>query len=142
MHPFKVESPLDKDEDPMKREEWILELGKLLSAEQRTEDLQRMISTSRPFLVTLGKAKAARIIRDLVDLCLKISQDGDVRIALVEESVDWATSQNHNFLRHALQARLTRLFNDLKRFSKALVSGMLQFVGTVLSSCFSYQTYR
>jgi len=115
-----VESPLESGEDPKKREDSIIELGNMLSRNKRTNDLSKMIEVTRPFLVTLGKAKAARMVRDLVDLCLKIDQDGDIKVALVEESIGWATGQNHNFLRQALQARLIRLLNDLGRYPKAL----------------------
>jgi 26S proteasome regulatory subunit N6 len=95
----------------------------MLSRNKRTNDLCQMIEITRPFLVTLGKAKAARMVRDLVDLCLKIDQDGDIKVGFVEESIQWAKEQNHNFLRQALQARLVRLFNDLQRYAKALQQG-------------------
>jgi len=115
-----VNSPLQDGENLEKREESIIELGQILSRSKRTQELCQMIEVVRPFLVTLGKAKSARMIRDLVDMCLKIDQDGEIKIALVGESIQWATTQNHVFLRQALQARLIRLFNDLKRYLKAL----------------------
>lgn len=111
-----------------KREEAIIDLGNILSRNKRTNELCQMIEVTRPFLVTLGKAKAARMVRDLVDLCLKIDQDGDVKVELVEESIQWATTQNHNFLRQALQARLIRLFNDLERYPKALQRGKFRLL--------------
>jgi len=115
-----VKSPLQNGENLEKREESIIELGQILSRNKRTQELCQMIEVARPFLVTLGKAKAARMVRDLVDMCLKIDQDGDIKVALVGESIQWATTQNHVFLRQALQARLIRLFNDLERYPKAL----------------------
>lgn len=77
---FLVESPLKTGEDLKKREDSIIELGNILSRNKRTNELCQMIEVTRPFLVTLGKAKAARMVRDLVDLCLKINQDGDVKV--------------------------------------------------------------
>jgi 26S proteasome regulatory subunit N6 len=75
-----VESPLENGEDLKKREDSIIELGNILSQNKRTNELSKMIEVTRPFLVTLGKAKAARMVRDLVDLCLKIDQDGDIKV--------------------------------------------------------------
>ncbi|KAI6214775.1 putative 26S proteasome regulatory subunit rpn-6.1 [Aphelenchoides besseyi] len=115
-----VQTPVQNEEDIKKREDSIIELGSMLVRNKRTHELRHMIEVTRPFLVALGKAKAAKMVRDLVDMCLQIDQDGDVKIELIEESIEWATAQNRNFLRQTLQARLVRLLNDLQRHPQAL----------------------
>lgn len=98
-----------------------MELGNILAQNKQTEELRNMIEQTRPFLVSLGKAKAAKLVRDLVDLCLKIDdQDGDIKVGLVKECIQWATEQNRTFLRQTLTARLVRLYNDLQRYTQAL----------------------
>ncbi|CAI2347813.1 unnamed protein product [Caenorhabditis sp. 36 PRJEB53466] len=116
-----VKSPASNDDDIKKKEESIMELGNMLAQNKQTEELRKMIEQTRPFLVSLGKAKAAKLVRDLVDLCLKIEdQDGDIKVGLVKECIQWATEQNRTFLRQTLTARLVRLYNDLLRFTQAL----------------------
>lgn len=115
-----VTSPIRGEEDIKKREEGIMKLGNLLASSKRTHELRQMIEETRPFLIALGKAKAAKLVRDLVDMCLKIDQDGDIKIELVQESIQWAAAQNRNFLRQTLQARLVKLYNDLGRYPQAL----------------------
>lgn len=116
-----------------------MELGNILAQNKQTEELRNMIEQTRPFLVSLGKAKAAKLVRDLVDLCLKIDdQDGDIKVSriisfkykpnyfqvgLVKECIQWATEQNRTFLRQTLTARLVRLYNDLQRYTQALPLG-------------------
>ncbi|CAD5215158.1 unnamed protein product [Bursaphelenchus okinawaensis] len=115
-----VTSPIRGDEDIREREDSIIKLGNLLVSNKKTHELRQMIEETRPFLVALGKAKAAKLVRDLVDMCLRIDQDGDIKIELVQESIQWAAAQNRNFLRQTLQARLVRLYNDLGRYPQAL----------------------
>ncbi|VDM37678.1 unnamed protein product [Toxocara canis] len=106
-----VKSPVMNEADIKKKEESIMELGNMLAKNKRTHELRNMIENTRPFLVSLGKAKAAKLVRNLVDLCLMIDdQDGDIK---------WATEQNRTFLRQTLQARLVRLYNDLRRYQHA-----------------------
>uniref|UniRef100_A0A8R1HZP9 PCI domain-containing protein n=1 Tax=Caenorhabditis japonica TaxID=281687 RepID=A0A8R1HZP9_CAEJA len=116
-----VKAPASNDDDIKKKEESIMELGNMLAQNKQTEELRKMIEQTRPFLVSLGKAKAAKLVRDLVDLCLRIDdQDGDIKVGLVKECIQWATEQNRTFLRQTLTARLVRLYNDLQRFTQAL----------------------
>ncbi|CAJ0943280.1 unnamed protein product, partial [Mesorhabditis belari] len=112
----------DGDEaDIKKKEESIMELGSMLAANKQTQELRKMIENTRPFLISLGKAKAAKLVRELVDLCLMIEdQDGEIKVELCKECIQWATEQNRIFLRQTLQARLVRLYNDLERFPQAL----------------------
>ncbi|VDL74327.1 unnamed protein product [Nippostrongylus brasiliensis] len=116
-----VKTPASGDADIKKKEESIMELGNMLAKNKQTEELRKMIEMTRPFLVSLGKAKAAKLVRNLVDLCLMIDdQDGDIKIELVRECIQWAMDQNRTFLRQTLEARLIRLFNDLQRYTQAL----------------------
>ncbi|PIO55100.1 hypothetical protein TELCIR_23517, partial [Teladorsagia circumcincta] len=116
-----VKTPASGDADIKKKEESIMELGNMLAKNKQTEELRKMIEQTRPFLVSLGKAKAAKLVRNLVDLCLMIDdQDGDIKIELVRECIQWAMDQNRTFLRQTLEARLIRLFNDLQRYTQAL----------------------
>lgn len=109
------------DIDMKKKEESIMELGSQLAKEKKTQELREMIEQTRPLLISLGKAKAAKLIRDLVDMCLTIEdQDGDIKVELCRECIQWATEQSRAYLRQTLQARLVRLLNDLKRYTQAL----------------------
>ncbi|KAK0420296.1 hypothetical protein QR680_014604 [Steinernema hermaphroditum] len=70
---------------------------------------------------SMGKAKAAKLVRDLVNSSLaEEGRDGDAKVSLVMEAIQWAEQQNLAFLRQSLQARLIRLYNDLQRFTSAL----------------------
>lgn len=66
-----------------KHEEDIMQMGSELSKMKRTEELRQLIEKARPFLESLGKAKAAKLVRDLVDLCLIIDDaNGDIKVFL------------------------------------------------------------
>lgn len=119
----KLFGQIDDSEDDIKRkEDSIMELGSQLAANKQTHELRTMIENTHPFLLTLGKAKAAKLVRDLLDLCLMIEgQDGDIKVELCKECILWAEQQNRIFLRQTLQARLIRLYNDLHRYNLALL---------------------
>lgn len=90
MRNFAVKSPVNDEADIKKKEESIMELGNMLAKNKRTQELRKMIENTRPFLVSLGKAKAAKLVRNLVDLCLMIdNQDGDIKVIplFLEESM-------------------------------------------------------
>ncbi|KAE9553905.1 hypothetical protein FO519_002894 [Halicephalobus sp. NKZ332] len=116
-----VHSPLsDNEADIKKREESLLELGKILADTNQPEQLRAVIQDARPFFISIGTAKAVKIIRNLVELCLRIpGGDGDVKVNLCNECIQWAEGQNRVYLRQILQARLIRLYNDLGRYAQA-----------------------
>uniref|UniRef100_A0A914C5N5 PCI domain-containing protein n=1 Tax=Acrobeloides nanus TaxID=290746 RepID=A0A914C5N5_9BILA len=120
-----VSKPLNNtntEEEIKLKEDSIMELGNMLARNKRTQDLRDMIQNTRPFLVSLGKAKAAKLVRNLLDLCLMIEdQVGEIKIDLCKECIQWAEDEHRTFLRQTLQARLVRLYNDLNRYSQSLV---------------------
>ncbi|CAD5220162.1 unnamed protein product [Bursaphelenchus okinawaensis] len=110
------------DEDQVKvREDAILAVAKKLSDEKNTDELKHLIQSTRPFLCLLGKAKAGKLVRTLIDFTLGIDEDASVKIQVevCKECIEWARSQKRVFLRQTLEARLIRLYNDIGKFTEA-----------------------
>ncbi|KAE9418015.1 hypothetical protein Angca_007397, partial [Angiostrongylus cantonensis] len=107
-------------EDELKKyEEILIEYAKKLSSEGNIIDLRKLLIVTRPFYDVLGRAKASKLVRALVECCLMVNQDNNEKVNLVKECIDWATANSRLFLRRTLQARLVRLLNDIGRFVDA-----------------------
>merc|ERR1711874_772714 len=102
----------DWDEEELKEKETVLmEIGKKYREDGNAKDLEIMIKMIRPFTKLLSKAKAAKLIRLLVDMYLD------------KECISWATEEKRIFLRQALEARLIGLYHDVGRYQEALSDG-------------------
>ncbi len=85
-----------------------------------------LIKTTRPFLGLVSKAKAAKLVRTLVELFLDMEAGtGEevnefslfitfhhriIQISLCQENIEWAKSENRTFLRQDLE-----VFSFLKK---------------------------
>lgn len=115
------------EEDLKKVEEVILGYGKKLATEKDTSSLEELMIEARPLYELVGKAKAAKLIRELVELSLSIEQPPKEKISLVEKSIKWATDNNRVFLRRTLEARLIRLLNEQGKHRESMqIAGPLQ----------------
>jgi len=110
-----------------------------LAKNKDADALRTMIEAVRPFLISLGKAKAAKLVRNLVDLFLEIEapstvsekerkQFQEIKVQLCQECIKWAREQNRVYLRQTLEARLVRLYNDIGRYqdAQALVNTLVK----------------
>ncbi|KAF4803828.1 26S proteasome non-ATPase regulatory subunit 11 [Turdus rufiventris] len=143
----------ENDEEAVQvKEQSILELGSLLAKTGQAEELGGLLKYVRPFLNSISKAKAARLVRSLLDLfldmeaatgqemrsgemgwdvqgeLLKVSGENEqllafLRVDLCLECIEWAKSEKRTFLRQALEARLVSLYFDTKRYQEALQLG-------------------
>uniref|UniRef100_A0A7E4VW12 PCI domain-containing protein n=1 Tax=Panagrellus redivivus TaxID=6233 RepID=A0A7E4VW12_PANRE len=107
------------DDEKKVREDCILEFGKRLSVEKNTEELRGVILAVRPHLTLLGSAKASKIVRTLVDYCLTIDEDPQVKVDLCKDCIAWAEKTNRVYLSQALSARLIKLLNDIGKYTEA-----------------------
>lgn len=64
----------------------------------------------RPFLISISKAKAARLVRSLLDLFLDMEAATGQEVELCLECIEWAKAEKRTFLRQALEVRVTAYF--------------------------------
>lgn len=119
--------PCQSEEDIRDQEQNILQLGERYREEGKAKEMSDLIKQSRNFLKMLSKAKAAKLVRELVDKFLDIERDsksnGTAEVQLCKECIQWAKDERRTFLRQSLEARLIGLYYDTNRFADALSLG-------------------
>merc|ERR1711892_981021 len=111
------------EEENKEKETVIMEIGKKYREQGNAKDLGNMIRVIRPFTKLLSKAKAAKLIRGLVDMYLDMDAATGYEVQLCKECIQWATDEKRIFLRQALEARLIGLYYDTGNFKAALADG-------------------
>ncbi|KAF1761029.1 hypothetical protein GCK72_009283 [Caenorhabditis remanei] len=103
-------------------EDLILTYSKQLAKEKDITGIRTLVESIRSFYDLIGKARASKLIRDIVEQALTIEQgkqEKDEKIDLLKNCIEWATSNKREFLRRSLQSRLVRLYNDVREFPQA-----------------------
>jgi len=126
LHPLvKREIGSNDEEGVRNKEQAILELGELFAQTKQADELAGLIKFSRPFLGSVSKAKAAKMVRQLVDRFLDMEAGTGKEVDLCKECIDWAKDEKRTFLRQALEARLLALYFDVARYEDALALGSI-----------------
>lgn len=63
----------------------------------------------RPFLISISKAKAARLVRSLLDLFLDMEAATGQEVELCLECIEWAKAEKRTFLRQALEVSTSKV---------------------------------
>merc|ERR1719447_2448471 len=100
-----------------------MQIGQQYAGEKKAEELGDLIKLIRPFTRLLSKAKAAKLIRGLVDMYLDMGAVTGHEVQLCKECIQWATEEKRIFLRQALEARLIGLYYDTGNYQAALSEG-------------------
>lgn len=69
-------------------------------------ELGGLLKYVRPFLNSISKAKAARLVRSLLDLFLDMEAATGQEVELCLECIEWAKAEKRTFLRQALEVRV------------------------------------
>ncbi|XP_060554897.1 26S proteasome non-ATPase regulatory subunit 11-like [Ruditapes philippinarum] len=117
----KRDADMNNEESVKVKEQAILELGALLAQSKQAEELAGLIKFTRPFLGMVSKAKAAKLVRALVDQFLDMEASTGKEVDLCKECIDWAKDEKRTFLRQALEARLIALYFETKQYKEALL---------------------
>lgn len=114
----------ENDEEQIRiKEQGILELGQLYKSQGKAKELADLIAKSRPFLNLISKAKAAKLVRSLVDFFLDLEAGTGIEVQLCKDCIEWAKQEKRTFLRQSLEARLIALYFDTGLFAEALALG-------------------
>jgi len=100
--------------------ETIIEKGQELCKAGDATSLAKLIHDVRPQLNDMSKAKAAKLVRQLVDMFLDLDAKTGQEVQLCINCIDWAKEEKRTFLRHSLEIRLIALYYDTKKYSEAL----------------------
>ena len=71
-------------------------------------ELGGLLKFVRPFLISISKAKAARLVRSLLDLFLDMEAATGQEVELCLECIEWAKTEKRTFLRQALEVKRSR----------------------------------
>ncbi|CAG2171500.1 unnamed protein product, partial [Oppiella nova] len=96
----KNEDQLD-EESVTAKETNIIQTGLEMSRNGKANELADLIRSVRPFLNRISKAKAAKLVRQLVDLFLDMEKKTGHEVQLCEECIDWAKQEKRTFLRQS-----------------------------------------
>jgi 26S proteasome regulatory subunit N6 len=115
-----------QDEESIRiKEQSVIELGILLSKAGRAKELASLIRGVRPFLNRISKAKAAKLVRQLVDLLLDMDLGTELECQeeLCQECIEWAKQEKRAFLRQMLEVRLVALYYETRKYQEAIALG-------------------
>lgn len=98
----------------------ISRLGDLYGKRDRAEKLGKLVKATRTYLPHTSKAKAAKLVRSLMDVFLDLPKVAPMASTLCEEYIAWARAEKRSYLRQALEARLIALFLQAKDYKAAL----------------------
>lgn len=79
-----VKKDFENDEEGTRcKEQAIMDLGNLYAKHGKAEELAHLVKFSRPFLAMISKAKAAKLVKSLVDLFLDMEAGTGSEVCLL-----------------------------------------------------------
>ncbi|OBZ90329.1 putative 26S proteasome regulatory subunit rpn6 [Choanephora cucurbitarum] len=108
-------------EDTLREQEYALtQLGQLYRDLHLPQELAQLIRSSRPFMLSIAKAKTAKLTRTLIDYFSDIPNCLPLQIEICKENIEWCIQEKRLFLKQALETRLVALYLDNKMYHESL----------------------
>lgn len=101
---------IDGDDGIKLREKAVVHLGKTLAKQGDAGAIDTLLKELRPLFSDMSKAKAAKLVRTLIDAVAQIPDSLSLQVKMTEESIAWTVEEKRTFLRHRLQASVFSLF--------------------------------
>ncbi|EPY50722.1 19S proteasome regulatory subunit Rpn6 [Schizosaccharomyces cryophilus OY26] len=116
-----LQKDVKKDESLInEQEQAMVGLSDLYVAENRHEDLAKFVQEVRPLMSNFSKAKAAKIIRTLIDKFSGTKNSLPLQIEVTKSCREWAIEGKRTFLRQALDTKLISLYYENSSYTDAI----------------------
>ena len=79
-----------------------------------------LIKVTLTFLSLISKAKAAKLVRSLVDMFLHMDAGTGTKVQLCKTCIEWTKQEKRAFLRQSVEARLIALYFDTGMYTDVL----------------------
>jgi len=112
--------PMESDENPFETEEGIMKIAQECQDQKDSKRFDELIQRVRTFVNNVSKAKAAKLVRSLVDMYLDINASSEQQIKVCQDCITWARDEKRTFLRQSLEARLVGVYYDSDNYTAAL----------------------
>ncbi|KAI7901165.1 PCI domain-containing protein [Cokeromyces recurvatus] len=109
------------DEETLREQEHaVTQLGQLYRDLKLPQELANLIRSSHSFMLSIAKAKTAKLIRTLIDYFSDIPNCLPLQIEVCKENIEWCVQEKRIFLKQALETRLVALYLDNKMYHESL----------------------
>ncbi|KAI8981667.1 PCI domain-containing protein [Mycotypha africana] len=108
------------DEVSREKEYALGQLGQVYRDLRLPQELAQLIRSSRPFMLSIAKAKTAKLTRTLIDYFSDIPNCLPLQIEVCKENIEWCIEEKRMFLKQALETRLVALYLENKMYHESL----------------------
>lgn len=108
------------DDNPYETEEGIMRVAEECKKTRDSARFDQLIQRVRTFVNNVSKAKAAKLVRSLVDMYLDINASTEQQVKVCQDCIEWAREEKRTFLRQSLEARLVGVHYDSENYAAAL----------------------
>jgi len=115
-----IDAPAEGAQQIKRTELAIVEVSRIYSENGRTEDLKKLITSIRPFMTNISKAKGGKLFRLVLDRFLAIGDAQLVQVAVLNECIEWTKTGKRRFLRQSLEVMQASLHLKAKQYQECL----------------------
>ncbi|KAK8818200.1 hypothetical protein WA556_006021 [Blastocystis sp. ATCC 50177/Nand II] len=115
-----LDYPNDNETVVKVKETCTLELAEVFGELKDIASLSALLESSRNFFTVLSKAKAAKIVKSVIEIAIKMDVPTSAKIELCEKNIKWCEEYKLVFLSQRLRSRLAYLLYMDKQYRNAL----------------------
>merc|ERR1712000_630844 len=112
--------PLSNDDICRTKETSILNLSKIYTSKSESMEIKQLIDDVKPIIQCFAKAKAAKIIKQLIDDIISIKDTLNLQEQVLTNTIEWCNVEKRSFLKTRLELKYADVLFKMECFNKSL----------------------